>query len=468
MAGSGKPVPSSDIRDLEPNANTLDEVINSEAATTTARETPTNPSGKTLKTLSGIYEDTDNAIQAIRTVNAGDFDAGFTITARNEVALYPADGKQYRWIGALPKTVAAGSTPSGTGGIYPSGDWVDVGQSALRSELAQDNGTELIGGSVRTGEPLTPAGTNGKSDLLSCVIRNPDGTEFGFIDNATHTPSGFESISTSGSTVTLTYKETYPKRGSIICGPDETLQDWGLTVGASVSSSQMSLKMSAPYRARLLLDDLTITQGYMFNDSIATDIGDDGVKFEYGLQTSSQNVVAASVVGYGNNSPEFIRTIQGVDGTSKFLQILTYSRIEGLIDVVSTSDVQYTTQTAKFNSGEVVATWNATSNRIEISHPKRLNRFSFSVVERLGSGDATFNMFKADVRPSGDNITQVYFYDYSGNLIADPTGFQFWISLGYAIDKTGDVLIDLGPKRIDASKVAESLGNVWIFGNQLK
>lgn len=66
MAGSGKPVPSSDLRDLEPNANTLDEVINSEDVTTVARETPTNPSGKTLKTITGFQLEADNAIQAIQ------------------------------------------------------------------------------------------------------------------------------------------------------------------------------------------------------------------------------------------------------------------------------------------------------------------------------------------------------------------------------------------------------------------
>lgn len=343
-----------------------------------------------------------------------------------------------------------------------------AGDNDLKDDLSKDNGIDFIGSSVKTGEPLTPSGLNGQSDLLGCVIRNADGTAFDFIDNATHTPFGFESISTSSNNITLTYKETYPKRGSIVCGPDETFADMGMTVGATVSSNTMGIRMAMPYRARLTLDTLNIIQGTMFETATASDIGDDGVKFQYGLQTAANNVVAANVVGYGNNRPELIRTIQGTDGENKFLQILTYSRIEGLISIVSTSDIQYSTQTAKFKSGEISAVWSVNGNRVEISHPKRLNRFSFAAVERLGAGAATATMFKADVQPSGDNLTYVYFYDYAGNLITDPTGFEFWISLGYAIDKTGDILIDVGPKRIDPTRVAESLGNVWVFGNQLK
>lgn len=63
---------------------------------------------------------------------SGDFDTGFTVTERQQIFLY--DGEWYRWDGALPKTVAASSTPAGTGGIG-SGAWLSVGDAALRSDL---------------------------------------------------------------------------------------------------------------------------------------------------------------------------------------------------------------------------------------------------------------------------------------------------------------------------------------------
>lgn len=88
----------------------------------------------------------EDAILALQVVTIGDFATGFTITARNQVALYD-DGvapTYYRWDGALPKTVSAGSTPATTGGIS-AGAWVDVGQASLRSDLAQTTGADLIG-----------------------------------------------------------------------------------------------------------------------------------------------------------------------------------------------------------------------------------------------------------------------------------------------------------------------------------
>lgn len=73
----------------------------------------------------------------------GDFTAGFTITARQQIALF--NGEWYRWDGALPKVVAPGSTPIGTGGIA-QGAWLSVGDAALRNALADPNSTVPVGG----------------------------------------------------------------------------------------------------------------------------------------------------------------------------------------------------------------------------------------------------------------------------------------------------------------------------------
>lgn len=72
------------------------------------------------------------------------FADGFTIAEdeRQKVALF--GGEWYRWDGALPKTVPAGSTPQVEGGIG-SGAWLSVGDAALRSELADsDKGAAMV------------------------------------------------------------------------------------------------------------------------------------------------------------------------------------------------------------------------------------------------------------------------------------------------------------------------------------
>ena len=50
----------------------------------------------------------------------GSFEAGGTVSAVTDVLIYEAEGKAYSWNAGLPKTVTAGSTPTGSGGISQS------------------------------------------------------------------------------------------------------------------------------------------------------------------------------------------------------------------------------------------------------------------------------------------------------------------------------------------------------------
>lgn len=72
----------------------------------------------------------------------GSFDTGVTVNTKNELVVF-TDGK-YRWDGALPKEVPAGSTPTSTGGVR-TGAWVSVGDASLRTDLSSSDGAGLIG-----------------------------------------------------------------------------------------------------------------------------------------------------------------------------------------------------------------------------------------------------------------------------------------------------------------------------------
>ena len=74
----------------------------------------------------------------------GSFEVGGTLVNVNDVLLYETDGTVYVWLGILPKSVPAGSSPATTGGIVPAG-WLDVGDASIRGELSSDNGLSLIG-----------------------------------------------------------------------------------------------------------------------------------------------------------------------------------------------------------------------------------------------------------------------------------------------------------------------------------
>ncbi|MFX3797663.1 hypothetical protein ACJBT8_10445, partial [Streptococcus suis] len=61
--------------------------------------------------------------------------------------LYRTNGQQYKWAGALPKTVPLGSSPASTGGIS-AGAWVPLHDVSLREELAAPTGYTLVGGAA--------------------------------------------------------------------------------------------------------------------------------------------------------------------------------------------------------------------------------------------------------------------------------------------------------------------------------
>ena len=128
---TGNPIESTDVRDMSDNAKNFDEFSNSSADTFTDRF------GVNRKTI-------DGAIRSVGIPIIGNFTTGCTVTDSNQ-GVQEVGGSVYRWKGSLPKIVPPSSTPSGTGGINPPGDWVDIGDASLRGDLAGENGASFIG-----------------------------------------------------------------------------------------------------------------------------------------------------------------------------------------------------------------------------------------------------------------------------------------------------------------------------------
>lgn len=135
---TGNPIESTDVRDMSDNAKNFDEFSNSNADIFTDRI------GNSRKTLGG-------AIRAITVPIIGDFTTGCTVTS-SEQGVQEIGGSVYRWKGSLPKSVPPSSTPVDTGGISPSGDWVNIGDASargdienLKASLSSSSGSSLIG-----------------------------------------------------------------------------------------------------------------------------------------------------------------------------------------------------------------------------------------------------------------------------------------------------------------------------------
>ncbi|MFP8659942.1 hypothetical protein ACLH1A_18135 [Enterobacter kobei] len=136
------PVPSESPRDLKFNAGKIDEFVTSLVNTYVDRF------GNEHYTIEGLRWMAQQAIAQFGWIPVESFQAGATLTLPNQILKDTASGEYYRWDGALPKVVPAGSTPATTGGTGV-GAWVSVGDSALRSMLSNTSnaayGDALVG-----------------------------------------------------------------------------------------------------------------------------------------------------------------------------------------------------------------------------------------------------------------------------------------------------------------------------------
>ncbi|EHF4932808.1 phage tail protein [Enterobacter hormaechei] len=139
-----KPVPSESPIDLKYNAGKIDEFVTSLALQYIDRF------GNAHYTIEGLRKLAEQAIAAFGWIPVDSFQEGATLTLPNQILrwkLPDGDGEYYRWDGAFPKVVDQDSTPETSGGIGP-GEWVSVGDAALRSMLAASNGALMVGGAI--------------------------------------------------------------------------------------------------------------------------------------------------------------------------------------------------------------------------------------------------------------------------------------------------------------------------------
>lgn len=139
---TNNPIPSEDPRDLKFNAGKIDEVVSGNNHYYTDRF------GKHRFTIAGFQHTAEEAIRNYGYITMDSFEDGATLTLPNQTLRYEANGEYYRWDGEFPKIVPAGSTPDSTGEVK-LGAWISVGDASLRSELAGENGVNLVNGAAK-------------------------------------------------------------------------------------------------------------------------------------------------------------------------------------------------------------------------------------------------------------------------------------------------------------------------------
>ncbi|WP_449508335.1 tail fiber/spike domain-containing protein [Enterobacter hormaechei] len=131
-------VPSESYRDLKYNAGKIDEFV------TSLQREYEDRFGKKHYTIEGLRWVAQQAIAAFGYITLDSFEDGNTLTLPNQVLRLEATGEYYRWDGAFPKDVPAGSTPDSTGGVG-IGKWLSVGDATLRGDLSKNTGASMIG-----------------------------------------------------------------------------------------------------------------------------------------------------------------------------------------------------------------------------------------------------------------------------------------------------------------------------------
>ncbi|EPN1651936.1 SGNH/GDSL hydrolase family protein [Cronobacter dublinensis] len=173
------PVPSADIRDHVFGGAKIDEFV------TSLLNTYVDRFGKEHYTVEGLRWLAQQAVAQFGWITLDSFQEGKTLSLPNEVLrwkLPDGNGEYYRWDGALPKTVPAGSTPESSGGIG-TGKWVSIGDASLRKDLKGNQGASLVGtSSGDTVEKALSDINTGLNKALTAFYKNqlmPSASEFG-------------------------------------------------------------------------------------------------------------------------------------------------------------------------------------------------------------------------------------------------------------------------------------------------
>lgn len=173
---TGNPLGSAAAKDLYDNAQNFDHLSNDQV-----NELWKDRFGVDRLTWHGMEKRYQEKITSMGWSLIDSFQDGAILTRADQALRWPlpdGDGEYYRWDGAFPKSVLAGSTPETTGGVGV-GAWIGIGDATLRAALVQPVGSAMIGGA--TFEDIRYYNGNGKR--INCIGRElyGDGGEGNFI-----------------------------------------------------------------------------------------------------------------------------------------------------------------------------------------------------------------------------------------------------------------------------------------------
>lgn len=229
------PVPSEKPQDLKFNSGKVDEFV------TSPQREYEDRFGNKHYTIEGLRWVAQQAIAAFGYITLKSFQFGAPLpnnelTLPNQVLQDETDGEYYRWDGAFPKVVPAGSTPDSTGG-KGLGAWVGVGDASLRASILESgiDGAIIVNSTVQRLSLL---------DITSGIVRltDRDNCLFEVLPPGSATPDGYayHGLSNGYIMALLDDNGSYNARGAGAKG--DGYNDDGLPVASLVKRATQTKK----------------------------------------------------------------------------------------------------------------------------------------------------------------------------------------------------------------------------------
>lgn len=380
-----------------------------------------------------------------------DFATGGTVESANQL-IKDASGNSWQWQGLYPHTVAPGTVPSSPN--YEQRTFNEASNVSLSNgENLQDKVQSVVAGDGSENYRATLA-----------VIRNT-GSGWFFINDSGHAEVGFKSIQTNpDGTIELFFADDVPvdKIGSLAVTVDETFAPMGIIGGASISTSSVSIRLSAPLTA--IIDTSAVTTGGpsqnglqkpgAFGDSVTVQLNSNNITLNHPSVESPRGVTISQV---GTDS------FEGLHPTLSLSQLFTRMFFRrDIYSFISYNGTNFTASNGNSDSSISLA-WE--TDRLRITHPSTENRFDVQISGR--------NQYDARAGSATNTTTDVIFYDSSGSQVTTPdTNMSLFFKRGRVscIDgavqnvDSGVISVNVGQCQIDANNLTSTSGNIWITG----
>ena len=299
-----------------------------------------------------------------------------------------------------------------------------------------DNVFTIQNGAGDTTFSITGEGTLlAANRTLTAIPRSTSGT-FSLLDDASHAPRGFSSVSTpDGFTIRVTYDSAATKINSFLVTPDDTLAAYGVVCGGDVGTSFTNISCYAPlgFTVNKASGAHSLTLNTLWSGAVGASLSvskvdEATVSINHPDIAELQSPSLSLGVSTGGQIPTIFAS------TSSNITIRMKANAQGYVAYGGAT----WSQALSDNISAPTLTWQAGTSSIRVDHG--ISDVTNCVPTVTGHG----GVYLPQVINVGSTFFDVAFYDYSGTLITtEDVDMKFWYSRSVLVPhkwQDGDVV----------------------------